>query len=187
VWRTPQDYSHERKEKINSIRATPQVSSLQDEIVRLWGGRVDKSIGEIIKVLKINKRHENINVIRPFGLFKVFSIRDNLLIGRSWQESIAIRNGNEPITTISMSITIAVTANRILLKHQFLRVILFLRVRADSAASHFDSSQNDEPTDGALMVGGEAEGAKQPSRRAALSIGFPAASMADLGTGERED
>jgi hypothetical protein len=171
------------REKINSIRATPQVSSLQDEIVRLWGGRVDESIGEIIKVSKINERHENINVIRPFRLFKVFSIRDKLLLGRSWQESIAIRNGNEPIIPIRLSFTITATANSVHLENQFLRVIFFLRVRAGSADSHSDSSRNDEPADGALMVGGEAEGAEQPSRRAALSSRVP--SSVHGGSGDR--
>jgi hypothetical protein len=58
-----------------SVRTTTQISSLEDELVKIMDRRVSKSVGKVVKVAQVNPRHEDINMIRPLMLGKIITVQ----------------------------------------------------------------------------------------------------------------
>jgi hypothetical protein len=88
------------REQSNSIRTAAKVSCLADEVVSGRDGWVEEGIREVVEVAEVDVGHEDIQVVRPSRLRKVFSIsrfgnsiRLNMGRDRGREEVSSVHNG----------------------------------------------------------------------------------------------
>jgi hypothetical protein len=140
-------------EQRNTIRSAAKLRCLEDEGVRVLGGWSGESIGDMVEVAEVDKRHIDVYVVGPGRHRQVFGVsqsraRDGILIRSSFMEPrlggkkkvrgindgeevvlllagfiSSSRNGDEIITELSRRLNNSV---KILLKHELFRVFFFL-------------------------------------------------------------
>jgi hypothetical protein len=178
--------------KGNTIRTAAKIGRLKDELIRVGHWRLDKSIGEVVEVAKIDKGHEDINIVRPHGLLQVFSVervevrvwsmQEGLI---HWQQKGTVQ-WNEVIPGRRSTQT-ALTAG-VLLEDKLLRIIFFLRISdGRSSVRHRNSSRQDQTADRAVVVGGKAQRAEKGSRQSSATSSVTITITVHGGSGQGRD
>jgi hypothetical protein len=133
------------REQGNALRPTPQIGSLQDDLIGVGLRSVDEGEGQVVIVSKVDVRHVHINIVRPHRLLQVFSIKSGKLRIWGWGPSIGSAISNRQRQAGIRQITIvrgAVIEDKLLWVLLFLSIDLSVRNRTS-----LDGNRNDKAAD----------------------------------------
>jgi hypothetical protein len=82
-------------EQRDTVRAASQVSSLQDETLRVLDGGLEQSEGEVVEVAEIGERHVDIHAVRPLRVQEIFVIQATRVGAGGGEEFVRIREEDE--------------------------------------------------------------------------------------------